>query len=49
MDAMDKLSKDEDGSDDPSRALEEDGGDVLTNLITQAIQEQIEEMREENN
>jgi hypothetical protein len=49
MDAMDKLAKDTDGSDDPSQALEEEGGDVLTNLITQAIQEQIEEMREENN
>tara|TARA_R100001015_G_C4623552_1_gene181403 strand:+ start:1669 stop:2109 length:441 start_codon:yes stop_codon:yes gene_type:complete len=46
-DAIDKLVGN-DGADDSSQALEEDESDTLTTLITQAIEEQIKEMREEN-
>lgn len=46
-DAIDKLVGN-DAADDSSQALEEDESDTLTTLITQAIEEQIKEMREEN-
>tara|TARA_R100001015_G_C4625480_1_gene184051 strand:- start:1712 stop:2131 length:420 start_codon:yes stop_codon:yes gene_type:complete len=39
-DAIDKI-RSKDSLEEPSQALEEDSGDILTQLITQAIQEQL--------